>query len=98
MKYAMKSETRKTSDVRGWMVLDNVTSHFSTMLEPIASASFLSSLSIIHAVKELGHDRLCISAVLNPQNLSRWNMFWGLTAEYPATLKQPLKIGGYADT
>ena len=34
---------------RGWMALDNVTSHFSTMLEPIASASFLSSLSIIHA-------------------------------------------------
>ena len=31
------------------MALDNVTSHFSTMLEPIASASFLSSLSIIHA-------------------------------------------------
>ena len=30
------------------MALDNVTSHFSTMLEPIASASFLSSLSIIH--------------------------------------------------
>ena len=48
MKYAMKSKTRKTSDVRGWMALDNVTSHFSTMLEPIASASFLSSLSIIH--------------------------------------------------
>ena len=32
------------------MALDNVTSHFSTMLEPIASASFLSSLSIIHAL------------------------------------------------
>ena len=31
------------------MALDNVTSHFSTMLEPITSASFLSSLSIIHA-------------------------------------------------
>ena len=31
------------------MVLDNVTSHFPTMLEPITSASFLSSLSIIHA-------------------------------------------------
>ena len=30
------------------MVLDNVTSHFSTMLESITSASFLSSLSIIH--------------------------------------------------
>ena len=30
------------------MALDNVTSHFSTMLEPITSASFLSSLSIIH--------------------------------------------------
>ena len=30
------------------MALDNVTSHFSTMLEPIASASFLSNLSIIH--------------------------------------------------
>ena len=30
------------------MALDDVTSHFSTMLEPIASASFLSSLSIIH--------------------------------------------------
>ena len=30
------------------MALDNVTSHLSTMLEPIASASFLSSLSIIH--------------------------------------------------
>ena len=29
------------------MVLDNVTSHFSTMLESITSASFLSSLSII---------------------------------------------------
>ena len=31
------------------MALDNVTSYFSTMLEPIASASFLSSLSVIHA-------------------------------------------------
>ena len=30
------------------MVLDNVTSHFSTVLEPITSASFVSSLSIIH--------------------------------------------------
>ena len=40
---------RKTSDpdVRGWMALENMTSHFSTMLEPVASASFLSSLSII---------------------------------------------------
>ena len=28
--------------------LDRVTSHFSTMLEPITLASFLSSLSIIH--------------------------------------------------
>ena len=35
------------------MALDNVTSHFSTVLEPIASASFLSSLSIIHAVTPL---------------------------------------------
>ena len=51
MKYAMKSKTRKTSDVRGWMALDNVTSHFFTMLEPIASASFLSSLPIIHAFR-----------------------------------------------
>ena len=34
---------------RGWMALDNVASPFSTVLEPIASASFLSSLSIIHA-------------------------------------------------
>ena len=32
------------------MALDNVTSHFSTMLGPMASASFLSSLSIIHAL------------------------------------------------
>ena len=32
------------------MALDNVTSHFSTMLETIASASFLSSLSIIHGI------------------------------------------------
>ena len=31
------------------MALVKVTSHFSAMLEPIASASFLSSLSIIHA-------------------------------------------------
>ena len=30
------------------MALDNVTSHFSTVLEPITSASLLSSLSIIH--------------------------------------------------
>ena len=30
------------------MALDNVTSHFSTMLELFTSASFLSSLSIIH--------------------------------------------------
>ena len=34
------------------MALDNVTSHFSTMLETIASASFLSSLSIIHGLKQ----------------------------------------------
>ena len=32
------------------MALDNVTSHFSTMLETIASASFLSSLSLIHGL------------------------------------------------
>ena len=32
------------------MALDNVTLHFSTMLEPITSASCLSSLSIIHVV------------------------------------------------
>ena len=32
------------------MALDNVTSHFSTMLEPIASASFLSGFSIIHGL------------------------------------------------
>ena len=38
------------------MALDDVTSHFSTMLEPIASASFLSSLSIIHDVKEIHDD------------------------------------------
>ena len=30
------------------MALDNVTSHFSTVLEPITSASFPSCLSIIH--------------------------------------------------
>ena len=30
------------------MAVDDVTSHFSTMLEPITSASFLTSLSIIH--------------------------------------------------
>ena len=30
------------------MALDNATSHFSTVLEPTTSASFLSSLSIIH--------------------------------------------------
>lgn len=30
------------------MVLDNVTSQFSTVLEPITSASLLSSRSIIH--------------------------------------------------
>ena len=30
------------------MALDNVTSRFSTILEPTTSASFLSSLSIIH--------------------------------------------------
>ena len=34
------------------MALDNVTSHFSTILEPITSASFLSSLSIIHAIDQ----------------------------------------------
>ena len=32
------------------MALDDVTSHFSTMFEPIASASFLSSLSITHGI------------------------------------------------
>ena len=35
------------------MALDNVTSHFPTMLEPITSASFLSSLSIIHDANDL---------------------------------------------
>ena len=45
----MKNKTRrKTTDVRGWMALGNMTSHFSTMLELVASASFLTSLSIIH--------------------------------------------------
>ena len=34
------------------MALENMTSHFSTMLEPVASASFLSSLSIIHDLTE----------------------------------------------
>ena len=37
------------------MALDNVTSHFSTMLETIASASFLSSLSIIHGTRHYRH-------------------------------------------
>ena len=32
------------------MALDNVTSHFPTLLEPITPASFLSSLSIIHGL------------------------------------------------
>ena len=35
-------------DVKYAMASYDVTSHFSIMLEPIASASFLSSLSIIH--------------------------------------------------
>ena len=34
------------------MALDNVMSHFSTVLEAIASGSFLSSLSIIHGLAE----------------------------------------------
>ena len=33
----------------------DVTSHFSTMLEPIMSASFLSSLSIIHGLSLKSH-------------------------------------------
>ena len=41
------------------MALDNVTSHFSTMLETIASASFLSSLSIIHALTAEADRVLC---------------------------------------
>ena len=36
------------------MALDNVTSHFSTMLETIASASFLSSFSIIDKKQQEG--------------------------------------------
>ena len=39
------------------MALDNVMSHFSTMLEPITTAIFPSSLSIIHDVADLQKDR-----------------------------------------
>ena len=39
------------------MALDNVMSHFSTMLESITSAIFPSSLSIIHFVADLQKDR-----------------------------------------
>ena len=45
------------------MALDNVTSHFSTILEPIASASFLSSLSIIHANTYCTQTKLFVKAV-----------------------------------
>ena len=59
VKYARKNMMSKTSDVRGWMALDNVTSHFSTMLELITSATFLSSLSIIHGIAELNLSASC---------------------------------------
>ena len=67
----MKSKTRKTSDVRGWMALDNVTSHFPTMLEPIASASFLSSLGWekekeLFALRKHKHKSYHLSLVLEP--------------------------------
>ena len=48
------------------MALDNVTSHFPTVLEPIAAASFLSSLSIINGCTnkyQLEKDKIWLVAV-----------------------------------
>ena len=42
----------KITRAKNWMALDSVTSQFFTILEPITTASFLSSFSIIH-----GHDK-----------------------------------------
>ena len=61
------------------MALDNVTSHFSTMLEQIASASFLPSLSIIHGIihhnqSSFGHhtdDEICKNFVSNEEMTSK---------------------------
>ena len=61
------------------MALGNVTSHFSTMLEPMASASFLSSLSVIHEQTDQFGDF--------------WNLRLGrlcYPAPYPAPVKREL--------
>ena len=50
------------------MALDNVTSHFSTMLEPIASGSFLSSLSGIHDIRKPNSKPVVIVTWNRPPN------------------------------
>ena len=50
------------------MALDNVTSHFSTMLEPIASGSFLSSLSGIHEIRKPNSKPVVIVTWNRPPN------------------------------
>ena len=56
------------------MALDNVTSHFSTMLEQITSASFLSSLSIIHGRTLYAFASVIINTV--------WRCWWKTTQHY----------------
>ena len=64
------------------MALDNVTSHFSTLLEPIASASFLSSLSIIHGITQ-SYNTFYVSLWENFSSLMLWialKNVYGLTS------------------
>ena len=93
MKNGIKSKTRKTSDVRGWRALDNVTSRFSTMLEPIASASFLSSLPIIHAFRASSEHILLVPWSFF---LSRWlQCSSGVAKKLPKIQKVASEISEY---
>ena len=65
------------------MALDCVTSQFCTLLEPITTASFLSSLSIIH-----GHDKYAPKPVPRHFIINLTNNFSQIVAIYNLSLNQ----------
>ena len=66
------------------MALDNVTSKFFTLLEPVTTASVLSSLSVIH-----GHDKKASKPV--PRHFNLANNSSQIVAIYNLSLNQGKK-------
>ena len=71
----------KITRAKSWMALDSVTSQFFTLLEPITTASFLSSLSIIH-----GNDKYASKPV--PRHFNLANNSSQIVAIYNLSLNQ----------